>query len=289
MEQDKSCEKEYAEATVNAAPDCSDRAGEMQSDASTSEICSRKKKRGKKFRLLWGAVALVLVVLAVISVIRYVGYKKAQDRAIEITMEATTQFDSYADDRALLLEKIYAYYDRDYDDFYNPVLYQTYTRMYGYSAAMAEADANDRANARAAAASMLEMRQAFSTLMELEGYDYGCTVYFKYASWIDYTIDSGIRLLLYVWCAMVILLLAVNLFYVKDMQKQMILDGDKITCKKGKKTKKVFSVGDVQSVEYASSDSLRIYGCNIKYQIKHLENAEELYTALNERRERNSG
>ena len=56
----------------------------------------------------------------------------------------------------------------------------------------------------------------------------------------------------------------------------MMIDGEKILCKKGEKTVKEFMIKDVKSVELASMKGLKVVGNGIKYKINLLKNAEEL-------------
>lgn len=211
-------------------------------------IKSNKIKLEKKFRLLWIIIAALLIVVVVISCIRYAGYKKGQEVAVEVTLASTDYFDYYKDDYNKLVSKIY--------DLYH--------------------------NSDAGIARVRADRTFGSTMTEL-GYDchYGSD-YLKYIGYIDYTLNNTL-LLFIIWAALAIIIALLNLLYRLDKKAELIINGDRIICKNGQKTKKEFLVKDVKSISIAFIKGLKIVGDSVKYKINLIENGDEIKSVLMEK------
>lgn len=222
-------------------------------------ISSKKINLSKKIKLAWAIVAVVLVLVSVFSIIKYSGYKKAQEAAVSFTLISTSKFDSYKDDYKKMVEEMY--------DFYNP------TRI-NITVSGIKIDNSD------VVSSAHKADQALGELMSEAGYDcYYGSDYLEYVGFVDYTKNETLIPWI-VWGFLVLVMLVVNLWCSADAKKAMIIDGDRIICKKGKKTTKEFLVKDIKSVEFASRNGLLVRGNGIKYKINLLENAEEIKSTI---------
>lgn len=109
--------------------------------------------------------------------------------------------------------------------------------------------------------------------------------YLKYDSFFEYTLNGLLTLpililfliLLAIAIAIVIFL---NILYNSDMKNEMIIDGDTVICKKGKKTIKKFMIKDITSVSSAGKNGLKVLGTGIKYQIKNIKNSDEIKAVI---------
>ena len=222
-------------------------------------VCSKKINLFKKIKIAWIVIAVILIAASVFSVIKYSGYKKAQEAAVEFTLAVTSQYDKYKDDYNTLVKEIY-------DDF--NVQYYSYT-ICGYK--VNNSDVVDSAR---------KADKALGELMTNAGYDcYYGSKYLEHIGFVDYTANETLIPFI-IWGALALLLGILNLCYYIDTKKEMIIDTDRIVCKKGKKTAKEFMIKDIKSVELASMKGLMIRGNGFKYKINLLSNAEELKTTI---------
>ena len=81
-------------------------------------VCSKKINLFKKIKIAWLVIAVILIAVSVFSVIKYSGYKKAQETAVEFTLAVTSKYDKYKNDYNTLVKEMY-------DDF--NVKYYSYT------------------------------------------------------------------------------------------------------------------------------------------------------------------
>jgi hypothetical protein len=222
-------------------------------------VCSKKINLFKKIKIAWLVVAVILIAVFAFSVIKYSGYKKAQETAIEITLATTSKYDKYKNDYNTLVKKMY-------DDF--NVEYHSYT-IGGYK--YNNSDVVDSAR---------KADKALGKLMTAEGYDcYYGSKYLEHVGFVNYTTNEMLIPFI-IFGALTLLLGVLNLCYYIDTKKEMIVDTNKIVCKNGKKTQKEFMVKDIKSVELASMKGLMIRGNGFKYKINLLSNAEELKTTI---------
>ena len=222
-------------------------------------VCSKKINLFKKIKIAWLVITVILIALSVFSVIKYSGYKKAQETAVEFTLNSTSKYDSYKNDYNTLVKEMY-------DDF--NVEYHSYT-IGGYN--FDNSDVVDSA---------LKADKALGKLMTNAGYDcYYGSKYLEHVGFVDYTTNETLIPFI-IWGALALLLGTLNLCYYIDTKKEMIIDTDRIVCKKGKKTAKEFMVKDIKSVELASMKGLMIRGNGFKYKINLLSNAEKLKTTI---------
>lgn len=222
-------------------------------------VSSKKINLSKKIKIAWIIIAAILIAVSVFSVIKYSKYKKGQEMAVAFTLATTSHFDKYKDNYEKMVEEMY--------EEFNPTPFST--KVYGKTI--------DNSNVVKAARSA---DQTLGTLLSNEGYDcyYGST-YLKYVGFVDYTVNNNVIPFI-VWGALAILFGAAHLWYFFDKRKEMIIDADRIICKKGKKTAKEFLVKDVKSIELASLKGLKFSGNAFKYRINLLANAEELKTTI---------
>lgn len=225
-------------------------------------IFSRKKKLGKKFKLMWALIALTLVVVTAVSFIPYSKYKKVQEFAVTATLATDTsnQFTSVKDDYNELVRKMYK--------FYTPNHFST--TINGIKIDNSEVVSTAR-----------EADKALGNVIESAGYGscYRGSDYLEYIGYIEYTTNKFIIPFI-VWLALAVILLLINIMYAIDRKKTLIIEDDRIICKNGKKTVKEFFIRDVNSIDATKLSGLKIRGNSIKYQIKLLDNADEIKSAI---------
>lgn len=217
-------------------------------------ISSRKINLKKKINILWVILAVLLVVAIVTSYVKFAAYKEGQVAAAGLMLTLTDEFNRYKDDYARLVEEIY--------DYFNPF------RMYGKY---------DNHELRV---SLSQLDKQIGKLLTEGGYE--CTYlsdYCKYIGFVDYAIHETMVLYI-VWVVLAIAFLVVNLWYSSDSKKTMLIDNDRIICKRKGKIEKEFLVKDIKSVESVSVKGLLIRGNSIKYKINMLENANEIKSTI---------
>ena len=222
-------------------------------------VCSKKINLFKKIKIVWLVIAVILIAVSVFSVIKYSDYKKAQETAVECTLAVTSKYDKYKNDYNTLVKEMY-------DDF-NP------TRI-NMTVNGIKIDNSDVIKSAKKADKVL------GEIMTDAGYDcYYGSEYLEHIGFVDYATNETLIPFI-IWGALALLLGTLNLCYYVDTKKVMIIDTDKIVCKKGKKTAKEFLVKDIKSVELVSMKGLMIRGNGFKYKINLLSNAEELKTTI---------
>ena len=222
-------------------------------------ISSKKINLSKKIKLAWAIIAVILVLVFVFSFIKFSGYKKAQEAAVAFTMMYSDKFNKYKDDYNKLVEEMY--------DFFNPTPMNVTVN-------------GIKINNSDVVSSARDADKALGKLMKEAGYDcYYGSKYLEYVGFVDNTKNETLIPWI-VWGFLALVMLVVNLWCSADAKKAMIIDGDRIICKNGKKTAKEFLVKDVKSVEFASKNGLLVRGNGIKYKINLLENAEELKSTI---------
>ena len=222
-------------------------------------ISSQKLKLKKPLAIVWGALALLLVLAIVLAYVKYRPYHERQEAAVALTLAATSKFDSYKSDHEKMLEKMY--------DFYNPGRIRVRVEGITYD----NKDAVDSAK---------DADRALGKAMTTLGYDcYYGSGYLEYTGFWDYTTHNTMTSF-YLWGVLAVLALAATVWYAADSRKAMIIDGDRVICRNGKKTAKEFLLKDVTSVSKASLKGLAVRGSGIHYQIHLLANGEELKTAI---------
>ena len=223
-------------------------------------VKSIKHSFSKIFKSAWKVLAAILALLLIISVIKYSGYKKAQDVTVSL-LEAVSgdRFEEYT----VYSEKVDAMYL-----FFNP------SHVHLQSVDGLEYDNTDlRLKAYKADKALGE------TLTEM-GYDcYYASYFLKCTSIIEY-IGKNVLIPYIVFGCLAIITLFTNVYFIADAKKAVIIDGDRVVCMKGKKTLKEFFIKDIKRVDAASRKGIAICGSDVKYKIKHLENADEIKTAI---------
>lgn len=226
-----------------------------------NKICSVKKKLGKKFKLAWALIALLLIIVTAVSFIPYSKYKEVQEFAVaSMLVSAEDEFSDVKDDYNALVKKMYK--------FLNPTSI-SYTYK-GY-----------KLNNSASVAAAENADKTLGDLIEKAGY--GACIhgsdYLERVGYIDYTINKFAAPFI-VWFALAVVLLLVNLLYAIDGKKSFIIEEDKIRCMVGKKNVKEFFIRDINSVEATKLSGLKIRGNSIKYKINLLQNSDELKTEI---------
>ncbi len=222
-------------------------------------VCSKKINLSKILTIAWIVIAAMLVVILVISIISFSGYKKAQSTAVDFVLSSTSKFDEYQNDYKTMVKEMY--------DTFNPTSYS-----YKINGVWIDNDEVVRTARKA--------DEALGDLMTDAGYScYYGSKYLRYVGFFDYTIDNNPAIFI-IWGALALLLGALHLFYFFDSKKDIVIDENRIICKKGKKTAKEFLLKDIKSVELAPLKGLKISGSGIKYQIILLSNADTLKTTI---------
>lgn len=217
------------------------------------EMKNEKIDLKKAFIIAWIVLLAVLVISMVISIKPYKEYKKAQDLAVNAMLLADSSFKEYRDDRKVLLEKMYDYFN--------------YTSTYGYYF-------------RNVAEAKTEAENSLGDLLKEAGYDdfYFAREIFEYKNFFEYYYNefavmgcSGIAYLIAVSVVGLI-----NLYYFINRKKEIEVKENKIIYKKFPKKTQEFMVKDVTSAETTGLKGLKVKGNEIKVRILLVKNNEEL-------------
>ena len=221
-------------------------------------LVSRKISLKNVFWVAWIIAMIILVAVLVDSFVEYNRYEKMQKAAVDVCL-MTDKYDTWTYENKKEMRKL----AKDiYDDLHpNP--------YFSSDAVMKSASEVDWA-----------LGDALEKWCDTLGYDWHGTI-IKGSKYLQYTDYFGYTMYYFsskftVWGIFALILLMVNLRYVASTKKTMMIDGEKILCKKGEKTVKEFMIKDVKSVELASMKGLKVVGNGIKYKINLLKNAEEL-------------
>lgn len=226
-----------------------------------NKICSIKKKLGKKFKLAWTLIAVMLIIITAVSFIPYSKYKKVQEFAVSAylvsdAISELNEFDDVKDDYNALVEEMYK--------SLNPNHWSTTINGYKFDNSAAVEAAHDA-------------DEILGDLIEDAGYGpcYRGSNYFEYIGYFDYTTNK-FETPFIVWFALAVILLIINLLYALDRKKTLIIEEERIVCKNGKKTVKEFFIRDLNTVEATKLNGLKLRGNSIKYKINLLQNSDEI-------------
>lgn len=221
-------------------------------------IESIRIKHGKKFRIAWIAIISILIVCLIISFVGYIKYMKGQELAVELTEAVAPSFGDTA-------SEMYGHYN------VSPHTYNYNGYKWNNSEVVQSARAADR---------------ALGDFLTEAGYpcNYGSD-YLEHGNFWEYTFDDTTTFTLALSIAFVISvpLAIINLLYASSQKKMLVIEDDKIICKKGKKVAKEFFIRDVKTVELAKLKGLKILGNSIKYKIALVKNAEDIKNYIMDR------
>lgn len=260
----------YELSVMEDSASCSGVEGRAEEGCAEEEgglISSKKINLKKKIRLAWLIMAVVFVVNTVFAFIRYSEYKKEQEVAAGLMISNVDEFSMFRNEET---------YNSAYErmiwrmyDYFNPPI-QVW-RFMGYDVDGLSDAARDA-------------DEALGDLMETLGYDcYGSvrgSVYFMCVGFFDFVFNFNHLYLVQscygIWSIIAVILLADTLWYVDETKKIVSVDVIRVTCRKGRKTKKEFLVKDIKSVESIAIKGLLLRGDNFKYRTRFLENRDEL-------------
>lgn len=242
-------------------------------------IKSQKVKMGKKIILLSCVLVVLLAILTVVAVSKFQIYKEYQEVAVSLLLGFSDEFDEYEDDYNKMVEEMY--------DFLEP----TYLSLTINGVKINNQDVIDTAR---------EADKALGKLMTEFGYScYAASTYLEYTEFFDYFFNCRygdvytIKIAFERCGALLVIVLLLNLAYA-SYNKELVIDGNTILCKKGKKTAKQFMIKDVKSVQNKSLKGIKISGNGVRYSIILVKNRDEIkqaimdkVTALAERAEQN--
>lgn len=264
----------YELSVMENSASCSGVEGRAEEGCAEEEsglISSKKINLKKKIRLAWLIMAVVFVVNTVFAFIRYSEYKKEQEVAAGLMISNVDEFSMFRNEET---------YNSAYErmiwrmyDYFNPPI-QVW-RFMGYDVDGLSDAARDA-------------DEALGDLMETLGYDcYGSvrgSVYFMCVGFFDFALNfyylNHVHECYYIWGIIAVILLADTLWYVGETKKTMIVETIRITCRKGRKTKKEFLVKDIKTVESIAIKGLLLRGDGFKYRTRFLENRDELKTRI---------
>ena len=219
---------------------------------------SIKIKHGKKFMIAWFAIAAMLIVCLIISLVSYNKYMEGQDLAVSLTKAVAPSFGDTA-------SEMYSKYN------VSPHTYNINGYKFNNSDVVSSARAADK---------------ALGTLLSKSGFRcYYGSDYLEHDNFFDYTFDDTTTFTVALSIAFLISipLAIINLLYASSQKKMLVIEDEKIICKKGKKIAKEFFIRDVKSVELAKLKGLKIFGNSIKYKIAFVKNADEIKNHIMEK------
>ena len=226
-------------------------------------IESIRIKYKKIFIIAWIIIAAMLIIAVLNPLADYGHYKDGRELAISITKSMTGKFDDI-DDYNEMCDKMFEYY--------NP---QSTTVVIN----------GKKISNSASVKAMMEADAAFGRIMTEEGFV--CkkgSDFLQHSNFLEFAPyhDGFIAF----WSFGIILsipLAIINLLYASSQKKMLVIEDDKIICKKGKKIAKEFFIRDVKTVELAKLKSLKILGNSIKYKIALVKNAEDIKNYIMDR------
>lgn len=227
-------------------------------------IQSEKIKLKKVFNICWGALAVILITILILSVTQYIHYKKGQNLAVTLTLAADIEsgvnnFDKYKNNRKELIKEMYDYYTE------RPVSINTKYGKY---------DNREEIELRR------EMDDRLGDMLEEEGYTGHIGSYWlKYIGFISYNITNCYMRYI-IFLSLFILMLIVNYIYIR-LEKVMITIKEKsVIYNKTNKKSKEFLIKDIKSIESMWLHGLKIKGDSINLKIYLVKNADEIKMLL---------
>lgn len=228
-------------------------------------IKSQKVKLGKKFILLCSILVVALAVLTVVAFSKFQTYKEYQEVAVSLALGFSDEFEEYEDDYEKMVEEMYNFFEPPYISYtYNGVKINNQ-------------DVVDAAR---------EADKALGNLMTELGYScYAGSIYLEYTEFFDYFFNcwyddvDTIKIAFEICGAFLVIVLLLNLVYA-SYNKELVIDGDTILCKKGKKTAKQFMIKDVKSVQTKSLKGIKISGNGLRYSVILVKNRDEIQKAI---------
>ena len=210
----------------------------------------------KKFIIIWGILAVILLISILFTIAPYSKYKKGQTLAIGSMVIATgEQFDEYKTQKELA-KAMYDYFNRNYSDI------KTKYGTIDYSSVRDSIQKTD---------------DSLRKILENEGYDEGWNAshYFKYTNFFSYYLGRHyIFLPLFgILCGIVLI---INILYILSRKVEITINENTIIYKKFTGKSKQFMIKDVTSAETTILKGLKITGTGIKVKTFLLTNNEKL-------------
>lgn len=229
-------------------------------------VKSEKTSQKKKIKLA-RIVAIIAIVVTIASfVVDYIGYKKGQEFGLLSATVATDwvdENDSYADQ----CFSVYARLDRRSHDLTLDGV------TYDYS------DVRKSEN---------NLRSSFADLMESAGYDryrsYDIADWFLYTNFVEYYFYYYWSQIIPIICYIIVLFSIVYTLLIKrEEEKELVVYEDSVLCRISSKKSKQLVFDDINNVDFGKS-TLKLVGAGIKFKISNLTNAEEIKSAIIEKK-----
>jgi len=214
---------------------------------------SIKKNLDKQFLILWGCVAIILVVSLIVVGIKYSPIKKGQDFIITVMQEEYGMFDD-SDSRGERLDYLFDYFLGG-----------------GYLSSATRSDLNDE----------------FGDVLESMGYRPKNCKSYEYDDARSYLIEGTFfeyflkHYVISIGNAVLILAVGfMHLQYITEKKMELVVNDDSVVAKKKNGQSVEFLLKDIKSVETTKSNGLIVVGTGIKYKINQITNGEEIKKSI---------
>lgn len=241
----------------------------MTATSETSTIIlvkSEKTSQKKKIKLVRIIAVIAIVVTIASFVVDYIGYKQGQEfglASVMLVSDWIDENDSYAEQCRYVYNKLNRH---SYNITLNGTTY-------------------DLSDVRE---SEKRLRSSFADVMESAGYDryssYSIADWFKYANFVEYYFYYYWSQIIPIICYIIVLLSIVYTLLIKrEEEKELVVYEDSVLCRISSKKSKQLVFDDINNVDFGKS-TLKLVGAGIKFKISNLTNAEEIKSAIIEKK-----
>lgn len=230
-------------------------------------VKSEKISQKKKVLFVWAITLLLIIVTMISFVIDYSGYKKGQKFGLASAVVASeiggTSWIDKDDSYAEQCKAVYSRLNRHTSDItINGVRY----------------DASEVRKTESA------LRATFADVMESAGYDryssYSIANWFKYTNFVEYFVGDYLTNTL-PSCSIIVLVLAIvfSIIVNQKAKKEIVVYEDSVLCRLNSKKSKQLVFEDINNVDFGKN-TLKIVGTGVKFKISNIINAEDIKTAI---------
>lgn len=221
-------------------------------------LISEKIRFKKTFAILWGIVVLTLLVVILISGIKFKKYHDGQKATITLMTLAISDLYIDADDSyEEVVQRLYKYINRD----------TSYADFLGINTSQMKSAAD-------------KLDKAFAE--ELSELGYPCrraTDFLRYIGYVDYSLNNHL-LEFIIAASFAVLVLIANIVYLFDQKTSLQIEDNFVICKSCNGKIRHFMLKDINSVETAGFKGLRVKGNTINFKINFIKNREEIKNAI---------
>ena len=228
--------------------------GSMESKVLVSEKIQLKKL----FSVAWGIAVLFLLIIFIISGIKFKKYHDGQKATITLMSLALNNYGvDTSGDYEEVVQKLYKYIHRD-------TSYADYLGI-NTSQLKASADKLDKALAEELSKLGYPCRRATDFLLYIGYPDYSINTH-----WVEFIIAASI----------IVLILIANMVYLLDRKTLLKIEDGFVICKSCSGKTRHFMLKEIKSVEMTGLKGLKIKGNTINFRINLIKNRDEVKATI---------